>query len=1129
MSRYRDTTINFNTKFGAIDLSQGRKCGCPWGRLCQCGVGQRKRLNDPVCGKCEACLFNQRTLKKKGKVGLRKCLDSPEVAAQFVEIEIGGYTYRVLKGRKPKDKRLRKEFIEIGLQRLAVQSRTEELHAVSRKWSNRLQTYQSELETVDANTHIDRNRGACYVTVDTSVTHGAPQRMKVEDAKEALRAKIKEAKRHIQDASEELSSIDMVVKMRAIVHLQRTYKGKRARVRFQELLRLHREKMRQEAATLIQGWVRMIQAGPILAALKLKEKRRVSSIAMQRAFRGYVARKEYRRLVNAEIRRMRKRATVRIQTIIRKRRASQLFAGMKQRAALLAAMRRKAAAINIQRMVRGWIAKRRKHARKVELSLGPRVRNLCEKYIAKGDLYGFLQEVNRDYELQVAQQAEMRMLEVENARTFIREVLAWRENSVDQAWTSWQQQKGAQERLPRNLSGINPYEKFLRESEQNPAVVKTNRGGAFDTASWTYIETPTGAGSGDITHKTRTHSPLSLYRSETKMGRTASRGSSSSMRRDRPISRESKFDLLSQPANTPQSRLDLIRKKHEEKESRRLYIEKVQRIQDQKVVADTSDRGADAQTRPSSSSLQMRLTSPTAPLPVTPDDVIRRHKYAGSLGLGIASEIPSLDEPVDRLVLHAVLRTLVPAYMSADAGVTAEAAFEAYMLNAPSLLKVKHEMEAIQESVAHIDTLKRKGVTTCRKLSKRNIEECGIPPQLAKVMRVLLKELGGSLDTVRPPSVKKKWRIMSGEDDSVRGLLGLRPQSVLVERQELVLSRQGADGAKTSEDPRFLQNNDSPTTWNWGGSEMRAERPDTAATLQYDGPGSRQSSRGASWRPFTREMTPLENVNEGVLLKGSARVDAASEATSIPAELLRETQTRTPRTEQAFVDRIKTKELAGSIFSVKSVDDDIATIVVHATMKVRGVPHPAQMDTTMQYSDFLLLLARLEEKREVLRACMKPVMQVAMPFVECLKKNGFKSVGSLAACPMESLGVPEDIAACIRELFHRFVNKTTSHVADEFDKRYVSSAHDIRVSNARPLPPVRMKSKYPRADGIAARALERSKAIYSSSARPGRSGEESRNPVVRRILARGAALANSYEIGGGGGMTYQEYKDSMLI
>ena len=334
---------------------------------------------------------------------------------------------------------------------------------------DKLATYEAELKSINESTKsIAKNRGNEYMYVDSSITHGAPQRMEISEARAELQAKISEANSHMAVLHMEEEAILQAIKLRAVVHLQKTYKMKKTRERFLILIAEYREMLRQEAAVLIQKRVRMLLAAKVLAALALARRRRLGAIQIQRVFRGLVARKVYARMVDAALRRARKRATVRIQTIVRMRRASTLLAGMRQRAALLAAMRRKAAAINIQRMVRGWIAKRRKYARRVELSLGPRIRELCARFIAKGDLYGFLEAVNADFELQVAQQAEMRMLEVENARTFIREVLAWRESEVEKIWTKWSSEKGGDisKRIPRNRKRPRPVQRLPSRRKQ---------------------------------------------------------------------------------------------------------------------------------------------------------------------------------------------------------------------------------------------------------------------------------------------------------------------------------------------------------------------------------------------------------------------------------------------------------------------------------------------------------------------------------------------------------------------------------------------------------------------------------------------------------------------------------------
>ena len=47
-------------------------------------------------------LAQQTYAKEKGRVGLRQCLDPPLLAAQYIEVEVAGFTYRVLKSEKAK-------------------------------------------------------------------------------------------------------------------------------------------------------------------------------------------------------------------------------------------------------------------------------------------------------------------------------------------------------------------------------------------------------------------------------------------------------------------------------------------------------------------------------------------------------------------------------------------------------------------------------------------------------------------------------------------------------------------------------------------------------------------------------------------------------------------------------------------------------------------------------------------------------------------------------------------------------------------------------------------------------------------------------------------------------------------
>ena len=243
--------------------------------------------------------------------------------------------------------------------------------------------------------------------------------------------------------------------------------------------------------------------------------------------------------------------------------------------------------------------------------------------------------------------------------------------------------------------------------------------GTFDASTWEYTTKGQEIEAAARASAHRSTSPFSLYRTEPRRRRrqTPPKSSESDLR---PISREAKYDLLSQPVNTPKSRLDLIRKKHEEKEARRRFVEKNKQIEKEEEEKRSVPGTPALDARLSSSAMERKLYG-RMPLPRTPEATIGKYRYAGSLGLGLASEIPSVDEPIDRLILHAVLRTHVPSYMEAEEGVTAEAAFEGYMMRTHSLVKVRHEQTAIAEAVPYIDLLKSKNLHTqisCRKRSR---------------------------------------------------------------------------------------------------------------------------------------------------------------------------------------------------------------------------------------------------------------------------------------------------------------------------------------------------------------------------------------------------------------------------
>ena len=66
-----------------------------------------------------------------------------------------------------------------------------------------------------------------YTYVDSAIAHGAPQRMEISEARNALTEKISEANSHLAVLHMEEEAILSAVQMRAVIHLQKVYRAKK--------------------------------------------------------------------------------------------------------------------------------------------------------------------------------------------------------------------------------------------------------------------------------------------------------------------------------------------------------------------------------------------------------------------------------------------------------------------------------------------------------------------------------------------------------------------------------------------------------------------------------------------------------------------------------------------------------------------------------------------------------------------------------------------------------------------------------------------------------------------------------------------------------------------------------------
>ena len=200
----------------------------------------------------------------------------------------------------------------------------------------------------------------------------------------------------------------------AALQVQRVWRGSRARIETKDMFdRLEREH-REAAAPPIQAVFRGYQARKLFKLLEAEmriNRQHVKAIKIQAWYRGCAGRKV------AEI-------------------VSQSRTQLQVEEDFLDST------VQIQRLLRGHLGRKKMKARKIEVKLNKRVRSLAYDYIGKGSFWEFLGAVNKDYE----RYNEQRVREEELASSFIHQVLNQREKQQKESWQSWNIAKLAMEK-----------------------------------------------------------------------------------------------------------------------------------------------------------------------------------------------------------------------------------------------------------------------------------------------------------------------------------------------------------------------------------------------------------------------------------------------------------------------------------------------------------------------------------------------------------------------------------------------------------------------------------------------------------------------------------------------------------
>ena len=167
------------------------------------------------------------------------------------------------------------------------------------------------------------------------------------------------------------------------------------------------------------------------------ERRDYAAPPIQAAWRGYLARQRYKELEASMRARQKQHMAVRIQAWYRGcagRKVAEIVS--QSRTKLQVEEDYLDSTVQIQRLLRGHLGRKKMRARKIEVKLNKRVKRLAYDYIGKGSFWEFLGAVNKDYE----RYNEQRIREEELASTFIQQVLEKREQQQQEAWQSWNTQ-----------------------------------------------------------------------------------------------------------------------------------------------------------------------------------------------------------------------------------------------------------------------------------------------------------------------------------------------------------------------------------------------------------------------------------------------------------------------------------------------------------------------------------------------------------------------------------------------------------------------------------------------------------------------------------------------------------------
>ena len=711
-------------------------------------------------------------------------------------LECGGYMveYKDYMLEKPPSYygRMRPEFQMFSLRSRVIKYREEVLTRMVRRLEDKLTAREEELDGLDSQKVIAGDPAKQLYVVQTNIFHepyemtyspGAmwreeewlerhehaqsfPQALEVEQARVLLLERVVAFRKEVTASRKELSSIGKFAGDAAATHVQKVMRSFLGRAKAAEKRRTYLIDRQIRAIGKIQrvwrGYISRVKTWAKFEGLN-ERKRWEAAIQVQRIWRGWLAREMFKKLEAAFRRRLEHNKATKIQAWFRGTRGRKI-AEIKKKVLVEETVEDDYldSTVQIQKFVRGWLGRKKVVARKVEVKLNKRVKKLAYDYISKGSFWEFLGAVNNDYQ----RYNDQRQREEELASTFINQVMARREAEQQQAWDSWNEQKkkmvsrgkGAIERANRRAMqkylGSNDEEFFKKTMEW--ANKKKGLSSSKQRRPRASIEDGSRVQLDPLLSTTMTWNNSVLGSREhggppSNFAQTslASQGGSAILE-----DQMSQHSVPGPGTYTPEASAVVIGGVSVPagfnvggvSTATPYSMGNVQRSASQ-VGVDDGQEETSAQYASITSALEQESSI---------FEGMTQNDYERFPADVLTRDITNVDDDIDRLLLHAALRTYIPATSKAMSG---EEAFEEFLRMPPGLLKVKRESECARFAQPYVKILKYSGFKTVRTLkrcSATQMTALGIPVALAHMLGKLMRQLFRSWQNVEPSQIAKK-------------------------------------------------------------------------------------------------------------------------------------------------------------------------------------------------------------------------------------------------------------------------------------------------------------------------------------------------------------------------------------